>query len=175
MESSKSLEEELLAEVICPVCGEHHDHDECCGHDHDDHDHHHDHEHHHHHGHARPRTITIMSMAATITIITIMSTATTTTAVTTITTITIIMTTKVIIMRMRCSQAGDVRRSTPTQRIRLHRYPKERLEREHDSYGNVLRAKGMVAGADGEWIYFDMVPGEHEVRAGAPEYTGRIG
>lgn len=40
--------------------------------------------------------------------------------------------------------------------------------------GNVLRAKGMVAGADGEWIYFDMVPGEHEVRTGAPEYTGRI-
>ena len=32
----------------------------------------------------------------------------------------------------------------------------------------------MVAGADGEWIYFDMVPGEHEVRTGAPEYTGRI-
>lgn len=43
-----------------------------------------------------------------------------------------------------------------------------------DAYGNVLRAKGMVAGADGEWIYFDMVPGEHEVRTGAPEYTGRI-
>ena len=42
------------------------------------------------------------------------------------------------------------------------------------SCGNVLRAKGMVAGADGEWIYFDMVPGEHEVRTGAPEYTGRI-
>ena len=34
--------------------------------------------------------------------------------------------------------------------------------------------KGMVAGADGEWIYFDMVPEEHEVRTGAPEYTGRI-
>ena len=43
-----------------------------------------------------------------------------------------------------------------------------------DTYGVVLRAKGMVAGADGEWIYFDMVPGEHEVRTGAPEYTGRI-
>ena len=45
---------------------------------------------------------------------------------------------------------------------------------EDGSYGNVLRAKGMVAGADGEWIYFDMVPEEHEVRTGAPEYTGRI-
>ena len=45
---------------------------------------------------------------------------------------------------------------------------------ETDDYGEILRAKGMVAGADGEWIYFDMVPGEHEVRTGAPEYTGRI-
>ena len=42
------------------------------------------------------------------------------------------------------------------------------------SYGTILRAKGMVAGADGEWIYFDMVPEEHEVRTGAAEYTGRI-
>ena len=32
----------------------------------------------------------------------------------------------------------------------------------------------MVAGADGELIYFDMVPQEHEVRNGASEYTGRI-
>lgn len=42
------------------------------------------------------------------------------------------------------------------------------------SYGTVLRAKGMVEGKDGQWIYFDMVPQEHEVRTGAPEYTGRI-
>lgn len=49
----------------------------------------------------------------------------------------------------------------------------KRLEKEEE-FGNVLRAKGMVAGADGKWIYFDMVPGEHEVREGAPEYTGRI-
>ena len=47
------------------------------------------------------------------------------------------------------------------------------LEADKD-YGDVLRAKGMVAGSDGEWIYFDMVPEEHEVRTGAPEYTGRI-
>ena len=32
----------------------------------------------------------------------------------------------------------------------------------------------MVKGEDGTWIYFDMVPGEYEVRTGAPEYTGRI-
>ena len=32
----------------------------------------------------------------------------------------------------------------------------------------------MVSGADGKWIYFDMVPGESDVRGGDPEYTGRI-
>ena len=39
---------------------------------------------------------------------------------------------------------------------------------------NILRSKGMVEGTDGMRIYFDMVPEEHEVRTGAPEYTGRI-
>ena len=43
-----------------------------------------------------------------------------------------------------------------------------------DSYGSVLRAKGMVEGTDGSWIYFDMVPEEIDVRAGDPEYTGRL-
>ncbi len=47
------------------------------------------------------------------------------------------------------------------------------LETEEE-YGTILRAKGMVAGADGEWIYFDMVPEEHEVRSGSAEYTGRL-
>ena len=32
----------------------------------------------------------------------------------------------------------------------------------------------MVEGADGQWIYFDMVPGEDDVRNGEPDYTGRI-
>ena len=45
---------------------------------------------------------------------------------------------------------------------------------EDTAYGMILRAKGMVAGADGQWIYFDMVPEEYEVRDGAPEFTGRI-
>ena len=123
MESGKTLEEELLDEIICPECGHHHEHGECCGHDHrHGHHHHHDHEGHHH--------------------------------------------------------ADEV--FTSWGRETIHTYTKEQisdilrtLEEDH-SYGNVLRAKGMVAGADGEWIYFDMVPGEHEVRTGAPEYTGRI-
>ena len=120
MESSKSLEEELLAEVAEEAHEhdhEHHHHEEC-DHEH----HHHDHEGHHH--------------------------------------------------------ADEVFTSWGKETI--HTYTKDEVSailktlEEDGSYGNVLRAKGMVAGADGEWIYFDMVPEEHEVRTGAPEYTGRI-
>ena len=166
MESGKSLEEELLAEVACPVCGHVHDHDHDHHHEHhhhddhdhdhdhhghDDHDHHdHDHDHHDHdhdhHDHDHGEC--------------------------------------------GCGHdhhhhdheghhhADDVFTSWGRETIRT--FDKEgietilkRLETEEE-FGNVLRAKGMVAGADGKWIYFDMVPGEHEVREGAPEYTGRI-
>lgn len=47
------------------------------------------------------------------------------------------------------------------------------LERDA-SYGTVLRAKGMVEGENGQWIYFDMVPQEYEIRDGGADYTGRI-
>ena len=147
MESGKSLEEELLDEIICPECGHHHEEGACCGHDHHhehdhEHDHHHehdhghehhhdhDHEHHHHHDHAGHH------------------------------------------------HADEV--FTSWGRETIHKYTKEQIggilkALESDpAYGSVLRAKGMVAGEDGEWIYFDMVPEEHEVRTGAPEYTGRI-
>ena len=40
--------------------------------------------------------------------------------------------------------------------------------------GQVLRAKGIVAGENGKWIHFDYVPGEPEIREGAAETTGRI-
>ena len=137
MESGKSLEEELLDEIICPECGHHHEEGACCGHDHHhehdhghEHHHDHDHEHHHHHDHAGHH------------------------------------------------HADEV--FTSWGRETIHKYTKEQIggilkALESDpAYGNVLRAKGMVAGEDGEWIYFDMVPEEHEVRTGAPEYTGRI-
>ena len=42
------------------------------------------------------------------------------------------------------------------------------------AYGSILRAKGIVNGEDGTWIEFDYVPEEHEVRAGYPDYTGRL-
>ena len=43
-----------------------------------------------------------------------------------------------------------------------------------DRYGSVLRAKGIVAGAEGDWIYFDYVPGEIDIRRGSPAVTGRL-
>ena len=175
MEGSKSLEEELLAEIVCPECGGHHDHDEECGcghehhhHDHDEHEHHHDHdehehhhhdhdehEHHHHdhdehhhHDHDHGE-------------------------------------------ECGCGCGHDHHHDhhghhhadevfTSWGKETIQTYTKEEISNilktlESDSsYGTILRAKGMVAGADGEWIYFDMVPEEHEVRTGAAEYTGRI-
>ena len=49
----------------------------------------------------------------------------------------------------------------------------EALEDE-EQYGMILRAKGMVAGEDGNWIYFDYVPGESNVRAGKADVTGKF-
>ncbi len=40
-------------------------------------------------------------------------------------------------------------------------------------YGDILRAKGIVNGGN-EWIYFDYVPGEPDLRTGAPAITGRL-
>ena len=42
-----------------------------------------------------------------------------------------------------------------------------------ESYGQVLRSKGMVPAKDGTWIYFDMVPGECDIRTGSPEIIGK--
>ena len=61
-----------------------------------------------------------------------------------------------------------------------HKYTKEEIESilktlsETEDYGVILRAKGMVPAQDGTWIYFDMVPGEYELRQGEPDYTGRL-
>ena len=43
-----------------------------------------------------------------------------------------------------------------------------------EDYGIVLRAKGIVPAEDGGWLYFDHVPGEIDVREGAPDVTGRL-
>ena len=49
----------------------------------------------------------------------------------------------------------------------------EELEDE-EKYGFILRAKGMVPAQDGSWIEFDYVPGEADVRKGAPDVTGKF-
>jgi hypothetical protein len=45
---------------------------------------------------------------------------------------------------------------------------------DDDKYGMILRAKGIVAGADGQWIHFDYVPGEPDVRFGGADVIGRL-
>ena len=165
MENNRSLEKELMDEEVCPICGghhdheHHHDHEECgCGHDHEHehhhehdheecgcgHDHEHEHEHHHDHDHEE----------------------------------------------CGCGHDHDHDHHhhhhadevfTSWGKETTKKYTKEgiheileALSNHNDEYGMVLRAKGMVEGEDGQWIYFDMVPGEADVREGAPEYTGRI-
>ena len=168
MENNRSLEKELLEEEVCPVCGghheHHHDHEECeCGHDHAHHDHaHHEHEHHHthgecgcghnhdhdHHEHAHANE--------------------------------------------ECGCGHDHHHDhhhghhhadevfTSWGRETVKAFSREEIEKILDtlsndaSYGMILRAKGMVAGQDGAWIYFDMVPGEADIRTGSPDYTGRL-
>ena len=53
---------------------------------------------------------------------------------------------------------------------------REKLSRlqDEEKYGTVLRAKGIVSASDGDWIYFDYVPGETDIRRGAPAVTGRF-
>ena len=44
---------------------------------------------------------------------------------------------------------------------------------EGEEYGVILRAKGILDG-NGTWYYFDLVPGEYEIRTGEPDYTGKL-
>ena len=46
---------------------------------------------------------------------------------------------------------------------------------ETTAYGEVLRAKGMLPSEEsGQWLYFDLVPEQYEIREGAPDFTGRV-
>ena len=180
MEHPQSLEQEMMEEEVCPVCGghhdHHHDHEECgCGHDHH-HDHEECHDHHHHdheeecHGHHHDHEEECHGHHHD---------------------------------HEECGCGHDHHHHdheecgcghehhahhhadevfTSWGRETVKTYTKgeieeilKKLETEGiQEEGSILRAKGMVAGQDGQWIYFDMVPGEHEVRQGAPEFTGRL-
>lgn len=176
MEDGNDMIKELLEEEeICPVCGGHHDHDhehhdhdhehhhhdhdeECgCGHDHDHEHHHHDHDEecgcghdhdheHHHHDHDEE-------------------------------------------CGCGCGHDHDHEHHhhhhadevfTSWGKETPKKYNKEELEEilqklsKDDSYGMILRSKGILQTEDGSWVQFDLVPGEYEIREGSADYTGRI-
>ena len=173
MEIKNSFAEELLKdEGICPVCGHHHDdEDDECDHDHehhhhhddDDHEcchHHHDHdddehEHHHdheccHHDHDEDENEHHHHDG-----------------------------------ECGCGHhhhhhghdADEVFSNFGVETAK--KFTREELENalsklSGEEYGTVLRAKGIVAGADGVWYHFDFVPEEYEVRTGSADVTGRM-
>ena len=184
MENVTNLELEMLAEAAEKAHAEHehhhhdgeccgHDHDEhehhhhdgeCCGHDHDEHEHHHhdgeccghdhdEHEHHHHdgeccgHDHEHEHHHHDGECG--------------------------------------CGHhheghhhADEVFTSWGTETP--NKYNKATLDdildtlANSDEFGRILRAKGMLPTQEGTWMYFDLVPGEYEIREGKPDFTGRI-
>ena len=61
-----------------------------------------------------------------------------------------------------------------------HKYNEDKLREildtlaDTEKYGVILRAKGIVPSDAGEWLYFDLVPGEFEVRKGKADITGKL-
>ena len=187
MNQKNSLAEELMKEEeVCPECGHHHHHeeDECCHEHHHHHDgdcchehhhheeecchgHHHEHEHHHHdgecccghdhdhhdechHEHHHEHEHDHHHHDG------------------------------------ECSCGHDHHHHhadevfTSWGKETPHKYTKEDLDTildklaNSDAYGQILRAKGIVPNVDGTFIYFDLVPGEYEIREGQPDYTGKL-
>ena len=60
------------------------------------------------------------------------------------------------------------------------RYAKDSLDKilsvlsKSEDYGFILRAKGIVPSPEGTWLYFDLTPGEYEIREGGADYTGKL-
>lgn len=171
VEQKASLKDEILHEVEHEHEHHHHDHDHehhhdedghcCCGHDHDhehehDHEHHHDHEHEHEHHHDHDHDHDHHEHHYDENGV--------------------------------CScghhehghhHADDVFISWGIETP--HKFDRATVEKALDTLchsekyeSTILRAKGMVPSTDGTWIYFDMVPGDYELREGAPDYTGRL-
>ena len=177
MEEGNTLAADLLAEEeICPVCGGHHDHDhDHCDHDHEHHDHdhcdhdHHDHDHDHcdhdHHNHDHDHCDHDHHDHD----------------------------------HDHCDHdhhdhdhdhcgcghdhhhhghhADEVFTSWGVETT--HTFTEEKLEEiltalDSGEYGAVLRAKGIVSSGSGLWYHFDYVPGDHQVRTGPADYTGRL-
>ncbi len=173
IERTENLEEELMHETEC-CCHhdhEHHHHDgECCHHDHEHHHHdgeccHHDHEHHHHDGECCHHEHEHHHNDGEC-----------------------------------CHHDHEHHHNDGECCCHDHEHhhhhadeaftswgietPKKFTEDEintalkaladGDKYGTILRAKGILPSVEGEWIYFDFVPEEFEIRRGNPDYTGKL-
>ena len=61
-----------------------------------------------------------------------------------------------------------------------HKFNEDKLRETLDElanteeYGIILRAKGIVPSDGTDWLYFDLVPGEYEIRKGNPDITGKL-
>ena len=61
-----------------------------------------------------------------------------------------------------------------------HKYNEDKLREildtlaDTEKYGVILRAKGIVPSDAGDWLYFDLVPGEFEIRKGKADITGKL-
>lgn len=156
IEGQDSLEMKLMAEQHAKEEHHHHDHDHEHEHEHHhdhDHDHEHEHEHHHdhdhdhehHHEHGENCTCGCHDHDHE---------------------------------HHHHHHADEV--FTSWGKETPHKFTKEGIEHvlktfcDSEEYGIILRAKGMVEDVNGSWIYFDMVPGEYELREGEPDYTGRL-
>ena len=57
----------------------------------------------------------------------------------------------------------------------INKYSEEQIRKALSGLGeNIIRAKGIVPDQDGNWLFFDYVPGDIDIRPGAPAYTGLI-
>ena len=181
MEDGNDMVKELLEEEeICPVCGGHHDHEHHHDHDHEHHhhdhdeecscgcghDHDHDHEHHHHdhdeecscgcgHDHDPDHEHHHLDHDEECS--------------------------------CGCGHDHDHHHHHHADEVFTSwgketpkKYNKEELDTilqklsKDDSYGMILRSKGILQTEDGSWVQFDLVPGEYEIREGSADYTGRI-
>ncbi|MBR1691843.1 MAG: GTP-binding protein [Lachnospiraceae bacterium] len=148
IEGCEDFQQKLLQEVLAARDHEeheHHHHD----HDHEEHEHHHDHEHEeheHHHDHGPDCTCGCHDHDHD--------------------------------HDHHHHHADDV--FTSWGKETPHKYSKQELDdllaklADQDTYGYVLRAKGIVDSEGESFLYFDYVPGESEIREGAAEYTGKI-
>ena len=71
-------------------------------------------------------------------------------------------------------QSWGVETARKYERGELEDILKKLADEESGEYGIILRAKGMVPDASGQWHEFDLTPGEYEIRESRADYTGRL-